>query len=118
MFSFITKARVDAEGQPRPPVRSTGIKWAVISAVAILAAAVLAASIVANVLMAAFTFASGVGAPFGIMHLSGAVLSIGLCIEMCLIAKECVLNAKHHLAKPKEVNREVEVLEQPQVNNA
>jgi uncharacterized membrane protein len=112
-FSFITKARMDGDKQPLPPVKSKGVKWAVISAIAVIAATILAATIVVGILMAAFTFASGVGAPFGILHLAGAITSVGLCVEMCLIARECILNAKHHLAKPKGLNVQAERLENP-----
>lgn len=110
-FSFITKARMNPEGQPLPPVKSKGVKWALISTIAVLAAAILALSVIGGIVMAGLTFASGVGAPFGILHLAGAVVSFGLLIEMSLIAKECILNAKHHLAKPKAMNVQAEVLQ-------
>lgn len=110
MFKCITRDRVNADGELLPPVRSKGIKWAIIAAIAVVAATVFALAVVAGITMAALTFASGVGAAFGVMHLASAVVSIGICVQMCMIAYECILNAKHHLAKPKELSAKVEEL--------
>lgn len=106
MFAFITKARIDSEGQLLPPVKAKGIKWAIASAIALIAAAVFAAGIISSITIAAILFASGTGAGLGVLQLASAALSVGLCVEMCLIAKECILNAKHHMQKPAAANLE------------
>ena len=99
-MNCIKKARIDSHGQPVPPKKSTGIKWAVISAVAVLAAAILAAGTLALLVIGGMMAFTGVNIAGGIMQMCSAVM-LGLATaSLIMVAIECIKNAKHHLPQP------------------
>lgn len=93
----IKKARMDAQGLPKPQERSTGIKWALISAVVVLAATILAAGAAALIVWGGIMTFTGLGLAVGIGTMASGVM-LGLSTAgMIMTAIECIKNARHHL---------------------
>lgn len=83
--------------QPVTPTKGNAIKWALIATIATLAAAIFAAATLVTVGMGIALIATGVGVAPGILQLAGAVMLGLTTIGLGMLAKECILNAHHHV---------------------
>lgn len=103
-LNMIRTARMNVvTHEPKTPNKSTGIKWAIAAAVAILAMTILTAVAAVNFTMAGLAFAAG-AIPGGILSIGGGIM-VGLSVvSIGFIAKECILNARHHLNPPPMTN--------------
>lgn len=96
-MNCIKKARQNPITElPVRPNKCSGVNWALISAVAILAAAILAALTISQLVFTGLLL----GSPLAIVGgVATAALTAFATVEMVLIARQCILNAHHHLKK-------------------
>lgn len=97
----LTSARENAFGLPVAPKKSTGVKWAVLAAIAAIATGILGLCTALSFVGGIATIASGVGISAGIFEIGSGVMMGMTTVASAIITQECIKNARHHLrARP------------------